>query len=74
MENVMTPSTVLADLVTRGLIQRRWVCSVLRSGYHNGATCLPADPHEGWGCGFRWEMSLHDTPTIREMLGVSDDA
>lgn len=38
--------------------QRRWVCQVVRSGYHNGAGCQPDEPHGDWGCGVRWEASL----------------
>lgn len=33
---------------------RRWLCQVVASGFHNGASCTPDDPHHGWGCGFRW--------------------
>jgi hypothetical protein len=36
----------------------RWVCGVVRSGYHNGAGCHPTDPHQGWGCGYRVEVSV----------------
>ena len=39
---------------------RRWVCQVVRSGYHNGAHCTPDDPHYDWGCGYRVEASLTD--------------
>lgn len=38
----------------RGLFQRRWRCGVHDSGYHNGVHCTPGDPHDGWGCGYRW--------------------
>jgi len=38
----------------------RWVCQVVRSGYHNGAVCDPSDPHtqDWWGCGYRYEFSI----------------
>jgi hypothetical protein len=39
---------------------RHWVCYVTRSGFHNGASCTPVDPHEEWGCGFRTEASFTD--------------
>lgn len=39
-------------------LTQRWVCIVARSGYHNGSHCTASDPHDGWGCGWRWEVSL----------------
>jgi hypothetical protein len=39
---------------------RSWVCFVVRSGYHNGSECKPGDPHFGWGCGWRCEVSLRE--------------
>lgn len=39
---------------------RRWVCNVVRSGYHNGAHCTPDEPHTAWECGYRWESTLSD--------------
>lgn len=40
---------------------RRWVCAVVRSGFHNGAHCDAYDPHDkAWGCGYRTEVSLTD--------------
>lgn len=42
-----------------GYAERRWVCQVFRSGYHNGATCGPSDPHDSsWRCEYRTEMRL----------------
>ncbi len=37
---------------------RRWVCEVVRSGYHNGAGCSPKDPHGDWNCCYRYEISM----------------
>lgn len=56
------------------LLRRRWVCQVVRSGYHNGAGCTPSehDHHGGWGCAYRFEMSIQDTPENRALLGISD--
>lgn len=40
---------------------RRWVCQVVRTGFHNGARCSPDDPHDpSWRCGWRNEASLND--------------
>ena len=36
---------------------KRWICEVVRSGYHNGAHCSPVDPHEGWNCGYFYEYT-----------------
>jgi hypothetical protein len=45
--------------------QARWVCGVVRSGYHNGAQCRPQEPHSGWGCGWRCELSVPvDSPEV----------
>jgi hypothetical protein len=33
-------------------LQPRWICQVVRGGYHNGSWCSPADPHGGWDCGW----------------------
>lgn len=54
--------SVPADLLERvkARFARRWVCQVLRSGFHNGCECSPREPHDGWRCGFRWEASLSD--------------
>jgi hypothetical protein len=54
-------------------LRRRWVCEVVRSGYHNGAGCSPTDAHEGWDCGWRLELSLPDTPASRRLLRVHGD-
>lgn len=53
------PKTV-ALRVNRDDLDRRWVCVVVRSGYHNGAHCSPRDPHsaEAWGCGYRTECRI----------------
>lgn len=40
------------------LLVKRWVCEVVRSGYHNGAGCSPKDPHGEWNCCYRYEISL----------------
>lgn len=45
--------TGLADHLTK-----RWVCEVVRSGYHNGASCRSSEPHSGWGCGYYYEASI----------------
>ncbi len=50
------------------LFDHRWVCGVVRSGYHNGARCSPDDPHEGWGCGMRLEVSMSDSPKNRLLV------
>lgn len=55
------------------LFTRHWVCGVLRSGYHNGATCNERDPHDGWGCGWRLEASLPDTETNRAIVAWIED-
>lgn len=53
------------------LFTRRWVCQVLRSGFHNGCPCAPGDPHDGdWGCGYRWECSLTDAHAAA--VGLTD--
>jgi hypothetical protein len=45
--------------ITRDDLYRRWVCEVFRSGYHNGATCNPRDPHDAsWNCGYRNECHI----------------
>jgi hypothetical protein len=47
------------------VFDRRWVCMVVRTGYHNGCRCTPSDPHGGWGCEYRWEASLTDAEARR---------
>lgn len=47
-----------------------WVCGVVRSGYHNGARCSYSEPHEGWGCAFRAEVSLRLTADEARAAGV----
>lgn len=42
-------------VTVRALFERRWRCEVFSSGFHNGATCTPGDPHGGrWSCEYRW--------------------
>jgi len=56
-----------------GSFERRWICQVLRSGYHNGATCNPSDPHgNDWGCSYRYEASLNEA-TYERFLKVLDE-
>lgn len=43
---------------TDGLLTKRWVCQVARSGYHNGASCRPDDAHNDWGCDYYYEASI----------------
>lgn len=51
-----------ADLFRYPLFERRWVCVVFTSGYHNGCRCGPGDAHGDWGCGYRWVAdALPDT-------------
>jgi len=57
----------LEDVATK-----RWVCEVQSSGYHNGATCSPDDPHEGWRCEYRYEFSVPATRIEREGAGEED--
>jgi hypothetical protein len=50
-------------------VSHRWVCQVVRSGYHNGASCRPGEPHSDfWGCGYRYELSVAATDEAREAL------
>ena len=48
-------------LIDRNSFTRRWVCEVLKSGLHNGATCNYKDPHGGLDCGWRYEVHLSYT-------------
>jgi hypothetical protein len=59
---VHSPAKVLRDL-----FERRWRCGVTASGYHNGAGCSPGDPHDGWGCGYRWMAPALTEAEAREM-------
>lgn len=35
----------------------RWVCTVVASGFHNGAPCTPDEPHGGnWSCGWFYRL------------------
>lgn len=55
------------------LLIRRWVCQVVRSGYHNGANCRPDEPHVDWGCAYRFEFSLEDNEKNRKLLGITEE-
>jgi hypothetical protein len=46
----------------------KWVCLVVRSGYHNGAGCTSLEPHLAWGCGWRYELTLPATPASAGLL------
>lgn len=39
-----------------GKAYRKWICWVVKSGYHNGASCQSSEPHEGWGCGWHYHF------------------
>lgn len=43
------------------VLTKRWVCQVARSGYHNGASCRPAEAHNDWGCDYYYEASIRAT-------------
>lgn len=43
------------------VLEKRWVCQVARSGYHNGASCRPNDAHNDWGCDYYYEASIRAT-------------
>ena len=51
-------------------IAPRWVCNVVRSGYHNGPGCTDLDPHSGWDCGWRYELSLPATQANAGLLAA----
>ena len=39
----------------RGLFERRFICRVVSTGYHNGAACNSNEPHGAdWRCGYYW--------------------
>lgn len=57
-EREMDVNAGVRERVLPQLRERRWVCQVVRSGYHNGAYCNEKDPHEDWDCGWRHEVSL----------------
>lgn len=59
-------------------IYRHWRCSVVASGFHNGARCTPEDPHDGWPCAFVWQShrwsdcsQCHQAPA-RHTVRISD--
>jgi hypothetical protein len=59
MDNIEHPITVWP----------KWVCGVVRSGYHNGAKCTPSDPHDpSWKCAYRYELSYYATSTSKALL------
>ena len=45
-------------LVDKNSFLKKWVCFVVRSGFHNGAVCQESDPHGDWGCGWRYELFM----------------
>lgn len=47
-------------IIPKDQLTLRWVCQVVRSGYHNGAQCSPGEPHDHdyWGCEWRMELSI----------------
>lgn len=48
--------------IPKEVLYRRWVCEVMRSGFHNGARCTPDDPHGGrWQCAWYYERLLRLT-------------
>lgn len=52
------PQTMVANALLNKF-RKVWRCHVLRSGYHNGATCTPDDPHgPGWNCQYVYEAIL----------------
>lgn len=56
-------------LVRARTVQSAWVCGVAHSGYSNGATCQPADPHSGWNCGWKFHL-LMDAPGPGEEINI----
>jgi hypothetical protein len=58
----------------REAFERRWVCRVVSTGYHNGAGCDPSDPHgPDWRCGYRWSASLTDKQAREMGLTTEED-
>lgn len=49
-------------------LERKWVCYVVRSGYHNGARCSADDPHDAWGCGWRHELHISLTDEMLDLM------
>lgn len=40
------------------IASKQWSCQVFGSGMHNGSTCTPTDPHEGWWrCGYKYKFT-----------------
>jgi hypothetical protein len=68
-EQEVAPTTI-PDFLRWPLYERKWVCEVVRSGYHNGAHCRPSDPHgTDWGCSAQWvAQNLPDTPEARALV------
>lgn len=70
-EDPTTPDALLGSLLRT--FQRTWSCSVFDSGRHNGVHCTEGDPHEGWGCGYRWKFPpMTDTEARR--FGLTTDS
>lgn len=69
-ERAMQDAAKPSDL--RDLFTRRWRCGVSGSGYHNGCTCNPGDPHDGWGCGYYW-VAPKLTHKVAVQLGLTTD-
>jgi len=51
--------------------EKRWVCGVVRSGFHNGSNCTPTEGepqghHDpSWGCGYRYEISWTEAKYLK---------
>lgn len=56
----------------RELFERRWRCEVFSSGYHNGDSCTPDEPHGGWRCEYRWIAPALTEDEAREMGLITD--
>ena len=69
----MTSVAAAAARPLAALFERRWVCRVVSSGYHNGCHCTPGDPHgEDWNCGWRWVApALTDTEAVQYGITTS---
>lgn len=53
----------------QGYFDRKWRCEVKSSGYHNGCTCSPDEPHAGWDCDWKWiAPALPDNEFFRQLL------
>jgi hypothetical protein len=65
------PQPDLRSLLSR--FERVWDCEVFRTGYHNGDTCAPGEPHGGWNCGFVWKFPLLTDAGARR-IGLTTDS